>query len=1038
MSKMKLCLLMAIVSVLFCLPASVSQASSILDKIGVTNGICVVLGDAKCELAIELALESELLIYMQFPGDKDVQMAHRIADAAGLYGTRIYIDKGTLTKIHLADNLADAVVAVGKAVGLSEAEVLRVLRPKGKALLGPKQFVKPVPEGIDDWSHWHHRPDNNPVSTDTVIKRPYITKFLALPYHTAMPSHSVVSGGRMFRASGHMAHHVREEKYLNTLYANNSYNGELLWTRPIPEGFMAHRSMFVATADKLYLMEPRRCVVLEPETGKETDEISVPPKVAEEGDWMWMALEDGVLYALLGPNDLKAQVTGPKYGGETGWSWDNLSPGYYGEYRWGFGNVLVAINTGTKDVLWSHRQAESIDSRSVSMANDRLFFHGENIPVTCLDKNSGKIVWKNEDSRTLKAIAERTSNRWKTIPYTLCIEKWLFFAASGRSNVVCLSAEDGQFLWSIPGGDSRTNAVFCDGYLYAHLEGVKKIDPVAGKVVKKLRIAKQSCTRMTGNPEAIFHRGSIAEGDGTTRYDLTDRQASVIHAFRPPCHDGVIAANGLLHFTQWQCDCNLQMMGWIALAPAGNFEFNREAIESERLELSENTFTAEPPLTSPDDWATYRANNHRSCSTAVDVSVKATKRWQYKPSVKFLPSAPTAAGGLVFIGGKDCQVRAIDAATGLEKWRFRTAGSIRIPPTIWNGRAYVGSADGCIYALEAATGRLLWRFRAAPVERKIMVYGSLSSAWPVNTGVLIENGMAYAAAGIINCDGTHMYALDARTGSIKWQNNDSGHLNKKDRCGVSVQGDLAVLGDKLIMAGGNVVSPGTYNLSDGKCLNEPTGSEQPGAISGSEVAAFMGKYVMVGGDRLFDDDENTTERWRVPAWAMYKGVTIADRGRQSEQGMPASSEPIRGLLTQENPGGYLPGWTMPAFGNGLVAHCEPDKLVCASMGEIEKEVCKPNGAYQQRKLEPTGCWNEDSVREGRSVVVAGNAVVVACTVPTQTKKPTEWVVQAFDIKNGDVMWTEKLDRRPLKNGICVDKNGRIIIILENGNVVCIK
>ena len=46
-----------------------------------------------------------------------------------------------------------------------------------------------------------------------------------------------------------------------------------------------------------------------------------------------------------------------------------------------------------------------------------------------------------------------------------------------------------------------------------------------------------------------------------------------------------------------------------------------------------------------------------------------------------------------------------------------------------------------------------WRFRAAPVDRRIMLFGNLGSTWPVNTGVLIQDGVAYFAAGIIDQDG---------------------------------------------------------------------------------------------------------------------------------------------------------------------------------------------------------------------------------------------------------------------------------------------
>ena len=45
-----------------------------------------------------------------------------------------------------------------------------------------------------------------------------------------------------------------------------------------------------------------------------------------------------------------------------------------------------------------------------------------------------------------------------------------------------------------------------------------------------------------------------------------------------------------------------------------------------------------------------------------------------------------------------------------------------------------------------------------------MVYGNLCSTWPVNTGVLVHEGTAYFAAGIVDHDGTYVYALDAKTG----------------------------------------------------------------------------------------------------------------------------------------------------------------------------------------------------------------------------------------------------------------------------------
>ena len=39
------------------------RAESVLEKIGVTRGVCVLVGDANCDLAIALAGRSELIFY---------------------------------------------------------------------------------------------------------------------------------------------------------------------------------------------------------------------------------------------------------------------------------------------------------------------------------------------------------------------------------------------------------------------------------------------------------------------------------------------------------------------------------------------------------------------------------------------------------------------------------------------------------------------------------------------------------------------------------------------------------------------------------------------------------------------------------------------------------------------------------------------------------------------------------------------------------------------------------------------------------------
>ena len=142
------------------------------------------------------------------------------------------------------------------------------------------------------------------------------------------------------------------------------------------------------------------------------------------------------------------------------------------------------------------------------------------------------------------------------------------------------------------------------------------------------------------------------------------------------------------------------------------------------------------------------------------------------------------------------------------------------------------------------------------MERKIPVYGSLLSTWPAASGVIVEDGIAYVAAGISNFDCTYVFALNAETGDIKWQNNSSGHLNQEARTGIGVQGHMLLHGGKLYMAGGNAVSPAIYETSDGTCLNkgELLNIGESISLRGWELY-LVGDKVAVGGQPFYRDPE---------------------------------------------------------------------------------------------------------------------------------------------------------------------------------------
>ena len=189
--------------------------------------------------------------------------------------------------------MADALVAVGDAGQVTDAEALRVVRPGGKVLFGKRERIKPLPAGSDDWSHPYHGPDNNPVLRDQLARAPYLTQFLADPRFAPLPQVAVTSAGRVFKAFGHIAFKAREEPWLDTLAAFNGYNGTLLWRRPIPPALMIHRSTLIATPARVYFGDDRSCKVLDAASGELRDEIVVPESIAPGSFWKWMALDGG-------------------------------------------------------------------------------------------------------------------------------------------------------------------------------------------------------------------------------------------------------------------------------------------------------------------------------------------------------------------------------------------------------------------------------------------------------------------------------------------------------------------------------------------------------------------------------------------------------------------------------------------------------------------------------------------------------------------------------------------------------------------------
>ncbi len=1012
------------------------------------RGICAVIG-GDGSLALSLAQNSEFLVYARIGGNAALDLAAAAARKQGLLNRRLYLSHGRCDLIPFADNYVDLLV-VHASCNMGREEMMRGLSPGGKGFVFSDGRLdalpdKTLPAACDDWSHWFHGPDNNPVSSDAVLQWPLLLQWLGKPYDGSQPKVTVVAAGRAFCASGeaYSTYHTAtqfQKAEAHTLKAINVFNGNVLWQRKLRLEDQVGRPAFVATDQTLTMIQGHRVLCLDAETGDEQKAIDLG---GEKRIPKWIALKDGVLYALLGDPEVYGDKwrRGQKYPlGNTSRREPYSADGSL-KLLWGFGDELVACDLEAGKTLWSHKEpAHDIDARQIGIHGRRLFFSSFGKHVACLNSASGEIVWKNESEDLRKALAPGLQFRDHPLSYPrpglLCTGDVIVVSYPESKGNAVLSVSDGTLLWTTA---SRAPHCFSDGGKI-NMTGrpVAFYDPLTGAIAEDRKgIAAGGCGPVTVSRHGYYGRHGMI-------FDRAAGQRRLQHTYRGGCWQDCIPANGLLLTAPYVCGCNYSLRGWIVQSPAGGVPFDKEATETERLERGpafEKIDNHESKTENSNDWPTHRANNTRSGFLPVDVSAAGQLLWTAKASEFGLATPPVAIGDVVFVVGDDGVVRSLAASDGTTNWQFPTGGRIHAAPTVCQGGVFVGSADGFIYAIEAATGRLVWRFRAAPAERQIMVYGHLSSTWPVNTGVLVKDGVAYAAAGLMDSDGTHVYALDAATGEIKWQNNSCGHVDRENLKGALAHGYLTIGKGRLWMCAGSAASPASFDLTDGTCAMPSyfaAGSRE--GIRGREIGLFSDEFIIQGGQLL---------HWDQPGERlMRKGcqMTFVRLGADGQMSMP----PVIPFDSST----ALPVWDNQSLFTRHVVERKP-RIACvrvtslnawlAALQASREESFKQRQSWEPVAIDLTGrtrpagstalerealAWEKPL--DPYALALTNNVMVAVHPVATDA-----WQVTVLDRSTGEELWHHPLPDEPLLNGLCVDRRGNVLVALIDGRVLCL-
>jgi outer membrane protein assembly factor BamB len=175
--------------------------------------------------------------------------------------------------------------------------------------------------------------------------------------------------------------------------------------------------------------------------------------------------------------------------------------------------------------------------------------------------------------------------------------------------------------------------------------------------------------------------------------------------------------------------------------------------------------------------------------------------WHYDRVEGFVETKPLVHGGKVIFGAWDQYLYALDAKTGKLVWRWKgdKAGTMFSPAACWpvaaNGKIFVVAPDRKMTALDPKTGAQLWRTGSYMVRESLglsedqsrvyvrsmqdFFYAFSTAAsqpekvWKSNTGFGydINSAMLVEKNGVLfyGTKNGLIFALDPRTGAIKWQ-----------------------------------------------------------------------------------------------------------------------------------------------------------------------------------------------------------------------------------------------------------------------------
>ena len=506
----------------------------------------------------------------------------------------------------LSDGDRNAIAATIKSMNLEQASV----EVGDDSVIVRRVGALP---GSADWTHQYGDVANTIKSNDRRVKLPLGVLWFGgssnmdvLPRHGHGPPEQVI-GGRLFIQG------------MNSLSARDVYTGRVLWKREFKDlgtfdvyydktyentplnpkynqvhipGANGRGTNYVATDDRVYLIEANVCHVLDPASGKTLTEIKLPASDSDEvANWGYIGVYKDVLIGGFGFAKY-AKRRGLKFEGDKDLK-DN---------RAGFGSksldraasiALVGFDRHSGKLLWQVDAKHSFWHNGIVAGGDQIY---------CLDRNPSKV----EQAMLRRGIPRPDTYRILAMDYQTgkpnweikegIFGTWLSYSqqhdlllqagasASDRlstesgSGMAVYNAVDGQLRWEkkslkyagpcILHNDliiTNANSYSVSAGAFYLRDGKQKMvtNPITGKTMPWKVTRAYGCNNIIASENFLTFRSGAAGF-----YDLlSDSGTGNLGGFKSGCTSNLVVAGGVLNAPDYTrtCSCSYQNQTSLAM-----------------------------------------------------------------------------------------------------------------------------------------------------------------------------------------------------------------------------------------------------------------------------------------------------------------------------------------------------------------------------------------------------------------------------------------------------------------------------------------